>query len=38
KNVLDKYHREDGITWDTILCEIEEIAGRSDDGVLDFHL
>lgn len=38
KNVLDKYHREDGITWDTILCEVEEIAGRSDDGILNFHL
>ncbi len=31
KNVLDKYHREDGITWDKILCEIQNVAGRSDD-------
>ncbi len=34
KNVLDKYHREDGITWDTILCEIEDIAGTREDGNL----
>ena len=37
KNVLDKYHREDGITWDTILSEIEGVAERKDDGILDFH-
>ncbi len=38
KNVLDKYHREDGISRDTILSEVEEIAGRSDNRILDFHL
>ncbi len=36
KNVLDKYHREDGITWDTILCEIEDF-GKSSDGILSFR-
>ena len=38
KNILDKYHREDGIIWDTILCEIEDIAGRKNNGIFDFHL
>ncbi len=31
KNVLDKYHREDGITWNTILSEIEDVGRMRGD-------